>query len=132
MQGQAVYRRAVQEMADCSRQVLAKAGWEPTQVDAFVGHQANQRILDATADRVGIPADSRIGNIARVGNTAAASIPLALADAAADGLLAVGDRVLLSAFGGGLTWAATTLTWPDVASVLDLPRKSDDGAAPAR
>jgi 3-oxoacyl-[acyl-carrier-protein] synthase-3 len=83
-------------------------------VDCFVGHQANLRLLHAVADRLGVPDRARFSNIERVGNTAAASIPLALADAMERGNLRAGDRVLLTAFGGGLTWGSTVLTWPDL------------------
>lgn len=112
MQGQAVYRHAVAQMTASTRAVLESSGWSVEKVDWFVAHQANQRILDAVAGRLGVEPGRVVSNIARVGNTAAASIPLALADAAADGRLAVGDRVALAAFGGGTTWGAATLTWP--------------------
>lgn len=122
MEGQAVFRRALGELTASSSRALAKAGWRVGDVTAFVGHQANQRILDAVADRLGIAAEHRLGNIADVGNTAAASIPIALADAAARGRLGAGDRVLLAAFGGGLTWGATTLVWPQLEAMAELPR----------
>ncbi|MGH8902624.1 MAG: beta-ketoacyl-ACP synthase III [Egibacteraceae bacterium] len=114
MDGREVYRHAIPRMAASSQVVLERAGWGVADVDRFVGHQANARILDAVADRLGIPADRRVVNIERVGNTAGASIPIALADAAADGTLQAGHRVLLTAFGGGLTWGSTVLTWPAV------------------
>jgi 3-oxoacyl-[acyl-carrier-protein] synthase III len=112
MQGQAVYRQAVVSMADSASRAMADVGWTVDDVDWFVGHQANQRILDAVANRVGIAPDRAISNVAQVGNTAAASIPLALSEAASAGRLRAGDRVVLSAFGGGATWGAATLTWP--------------------
>ena len=112
MQGQAVYRQAVTTMADAARRMTARVGWSVEDVDWFVGHQANQRILDTVATRIGVPADRAISNIDRVGNTAAASIPLALSEAAAEGRLQPGDRVVLAAFGGGATWGAAALTWP--------------------
>jgi 3-oxoacyl-[acyl-carrier-protein] synthase-3 len=112
MAGKEVYRQAIPRMAASSKAVLERAGWTPADVDRFVGHQANVRILDAVARRLGIPEDRCVVNIDRVGNTAAASIPLALADAAADGTLQPGHRVLLTAFGGGLTWGSAVLTWP--------------------
>jgi 3-oxoacyl-[acyl-carrier-protein] synthase III len=112
MQGQAVYRQAVVTMADSASRAMADVGWSVEDVDWFVGHQANQRILDAVAHRVGLAPERAISNIARVGNTAAASIPLALSEAAAEGRLRPGDRVVLSAFGGGATWGAAALTWP--------------------
>ncbi|HWM05470.1 MAG TPA: beta-ketoacyl-ACP synthase 3 [Actinophytocola sp.] len=116
MQGQAVYRHAVTRMAASARTALDRAGWTPDDVDRFVAHQANARILATVGAELGIAADRVYSNIAAVGNTVAASIPLALADAAADGELRAGDRVLLSAFGGGATWGAAALTWPDLAA----------------
>ncbi|OZM73440.1 3-oxoacyl-ACP synthase [Amycolatopsis antarctica] len=115
MRGTAVFRHAAARMAECSRAVLDQAGWTVADVDRFVGHQANIRILNAVAKQLGLPLDSLVVNIERTGNTSAASIPLAFADAVADGSLKAGDRVLVSAFGAGLTWGATLLRWPDVA-----------------
>ncbi|MFC4943077.1 beta-ketoacyl-ACP synthase III [Pseudonocardia sp. GCM10023141] len=114
MQGQSVYRHAVARMTAATRSVLDRVAWTPADVDRFVGHQANSRILQATADRLGIPEERVIMNLDRVGNTAAASIPLALADAAAEGTLRAGDRIALAAFGGGTTWGAAALTWPEL------------------
>lgn len=114
MQGTAVFRHASARMAECSRTVLEAAGWTVSDVDRFVGHQANVRILDSVAKKLGLPQDSVVVNIERTGNTSAASIPLAFADAVADGTLLAGDRVLVSAFGAGLTWGATLLRWPEL------------------
>ncbi|MBB4686950.1 beta-ketoacyl-ACP synthase III [Amycolatopsis jiangsuensis] len=114
MQGTAVFRQACARMAESSRAVLEEVGWMVGDVDRFVGHQANIRILQATAKHLGLPADAVVANIDRVGNTSAASIPLALSDAAADGTLSAGHRVLLTAFGAGLTWGSTVLTWPEL------------------
>ncbi|MFD4376451.1 beta-ketoacyl-ACP synthase III [Streptomyces sp. NPDC058486] len=114
MRGREVFRHAVTRMADSSRAVLDRTGWEPESVARFVGHQANSRILHAVADQLGMDRERVVVNLDRVGNTSAASIPLALADAVEDGLLAPGDRVLMSAFGGGVTWGSTALVWPDV------------------
>lgn len=115
MRGQAVYRHAVLRMTASAQAVLDRAGWTPDEVDRFVAHQANARILATVGAELGIEPDRVYANIAAVGNTVAASIPLALADAAAAGELRAGDRVLLSAFGGGATWGAAALTWPDIA-----------------
>ncbi|MFF1903045.1 beta-ketoacyl-ACP synthase 3 [Kitasatospora sp. NPDC058218] len=114
MRGRPVYAHAVRRMAASAATVLATTGWHPGDVRAFIGHQANQRILDAVADRLGIAPQHRFGNIREVGNTAGASVPLALADAAARGVCPPGAPTLLTAFGGGLTWASATLLWPDV------------------
>ncbi|MFF4652770.1 beta-ketoacyl-ACP synthase III [Streptomyces sp. NPDC001380] len=110
MAGKAVFRSAVERMSGSARSVLDRTGWDAP--DLLVAHQANLRILHAVADRLGIARDRCAVNIDRVGNTAAASLPLALADAAGSGSLRPGDRVLLTAFGGGLTWGACALAWP--------------------
>jgi 3-oxoacyl-[acyl-carrier-protein] synthase-3 len=112
MRGKSVFRNAVLRMTGSSRLALAAAGWSVQDVDRFVGHQANSRILTALANELGVPAEKVVSNIDRVGNTSAASIPLALADAVSDGELTPGDRVLLTSFGGGLAWGSTTLRWP--------------------
>ncbi|MGR8012185.1 beta-ketoacyl-ACP synthase III [Streptomyces hypolithicus] len=114
MNGRETYRHAVQRMSESSRQAVAAAGWTCAEVDRFAAHQANSRILGAVADDLGIPHEKRLSNVAEVGNTAVASLPLLLAQAAAEGSLAAGHRLLLTAFGGGLSWGAATLTWPDI------------------
>lgn len=114
MQGKRVFWLAVQRMGQCAQDVLDRTGWHAGDIDHLVAHQANQRITRRLTDELGIPPERGISNIADVGNTAAASIPLALDQAHADGTLQPGDRLLLTAFGGGLTWGATTLTWPSV------------------
>jgi len=114
MQGKLAFRHAVERMAGSALAVLGAAGWTPDDVDQFVGHQANRRILVSLAERLGVPLDRVVSNIDRVGNTAAASIPLALADAAAGGRLVGGHRVLLTSFGGGLAWGSTVLRWPEI------------------
>jgi 3-oxoacyl-[acyl-carrier-protein] synthase-3 len=114
MQGERVFRLAVQRMGQCAQTVLDRAGWRVEDVDHLVSHQANHRITRRLADEIGLPHERAVSNIADVGNTAAASIPLALDQAHAEGTLTPGDRVLLTAFGGGLTWGATALTWPAV------------------
>lgn len=114
MSGKEVFHQAVTQMADSVRRVLRRAGLGIEQVDRMVGHQANERILLRLADVVGLPADKNVGNIREVGNTAAASIPIALDHGHVNGLLGAGDQVLLTAFGGGLTWGSALLTWPDL------------------
>lgn len=115
MQGKRVFWLAVQRMGECAQDVLGQAGWDTADVDHLVSHQANQRITLRLADEIGIPQERSVSNIADVGNTAGASIPLALDQAHAKGTFRTGDRLLLTAFGGGLTWGATALTWPDIA-----------------
>jgi 3-oxoacyl-[acyl-carrier-protein] synthase-3 len=117
MRGREVYRHAIERMSGSARAALDRAGWSTSDVQRFVPHQANARISAAVAERLEIDPRLVVGNIEHVGNTAAASIPLLLAEATADGRLRPGHRVLLAAFGGGLTWAATTLVWPDVPAI---------------
>uniref|UniRef100_A0AAU2UXW1 Beta-ketoacyl-[acyl-carrier-protein] synthase III n=1 Tax=Streptomyces sp. NBC_00003 TaxID=2903608 RepID=A0AAU2UXW1_9ACTN len=121
MRGREVYAHAVRHMTRSAQQVLATMGWAPASTRAFIGHQANQRILDSVADRLGLPPEHRFGNIGHVGNTAAASIPLVLADPTTQRALRPGDRTVLTAFGGGLTWASIALTWPDATPCTASP-----------
>jgi 3-oxoacyl-[acyl-carrier-protein] synthase-3 len=111
MEGREVYRHAVAEMAGSVRAVLAGAGIRIDDVDLLVAHQANARILAAVAERLALPEEKVITNIARYGNTSAASIPLALAEAAEDGTLREGALVVLTAFGAGFTWGAGVVRW---------------------
>ncbi|MEU4214860.1 beta-ketoacyl-ACP synthase 3 [Actinoplanes sp. NPDC026623] len=115
--GQEVYRRAIEHMTQSSLRVLRAVGRTVADVDRFVAHQANQRILDRVAELIGVDADRQIGNVATVGNTGAASIPLALADACRNGSLRAGHRLLATSFGGGLTWGSALLTWPRLDAV---------------
>jgi 3-oxoacyl-[acyl-carrier-protein] synthase III len=114
MRGQAVYRQAVETMAASTTRVLELAEWPVSAVDWLVCHQANKRILSAVATRLGIPEERCLVNIDQVGNTAAASIPLALSHGMESGVFHPGDRVALTAFGGGLTWGSTLLRWPEI------------------
>jgi 3-oxoacyl-[acyl-carrier-protein] synthase-3 len=116
MQGKEVFKHAVRRMAYSAQAVLQRTGWDIGDVDWLVGHQANVRILHAIADQIRLVRDKVVINLDRVGNTCAASIPLALTDSA--GIIKAGDRVVLTAFGGGLTWGSTALIWPE----LDVAR----------
>ncbi|MFJ5233124.1 beta-ketoacyl-ACP synthase III [Kitasatospora sp. NPDC088391] len=116
MDGHPVFMQAVLRMAASSRTVLQRVGWGVEDVDRLVGHQANLRILHAVADQLKLPREKAVVNLDKVANTAGASIPLALADAAAEGFLRPGQRVLMTAFGGGLTWGSAAVEWP----ALDL------------
>ncbi|MBT9258449.1 MAG: ketoacyl-ACP synthase III [Clostridiales bacterium] len=111
MNGREVFKFAVQIMGDAAEEALKRAGLTSEDVDLYVPHQANQRIIDASARRFGLPAEKVWLNIDRYGNTSAASIPIALAEAEAQGRLKKGDIVLLVAFGGGLTWGAAVVRW---------------------
>ena len=128
MQGRAVYRHAVARMTESTRAVLKQADWDVADVDAFVGHQANARILAAVASGVGVPAGRAVIALEHVGNTSAASIPLALVHAAVQGRFSPGDRVVLTAFGGGLTWGSTALTWPSLPRVTPYDAPSSGAA----
>jgi 3-oxoacyl-[acyl-carrier-protein] synthase-3 len=112
MRGNEVFRHAVRRMSQAARDAAAAAGWTLDEVDRLIVHQANGRIAASVADALGIPPERTPSNIAAVGNTAAASVPLLLAHAADEGLLKPGHRVLVVAFGSGLAWAATTFVWP--------------------
>jgi 3-oxoacyl-[acyl-carrier-protein] synthase-3 len=112
MHGRNVFTHAVRRMSASTEAVLANVGWAKNDLDWLVGHQANLRILRTLADHLGIARERAVVHLDRVGNTSAASIPLALADAVERGAFAVGDRMLLTAFGGGLTWGSVALTWP--------------------
>jgi 3-oxoacyl-[acyl-carrier-protein] synthase-3 len=111
MDGSELFRRAVRVMADSGTAALAKVGLSPDDVDLFVPHQANVRIIDACAARLGIDAGRVAVNVDRYGNTSAASVPLALTEAVEAGRLADGDIVLLGGIGAGLTWASVVVRW---------------------
>lgn len=109
--GREVFKRAVTEMAAACREILEKSEHTPADVDVLIPHQANARILVAVAERLGVPAERSILDVAEVGNTSAASIPIALARAWNAGRIKEGDLVLLTSFGAGLTWGATLVRW---------------------
>jgi 3-oxoacyl-[acyl-carrier-protein] synthase-3 len=111
MDGAEVFRKAVRVVVDSATAACLRAGVDPASVDVFVPHQANIRIIDAAASRLGIGADRVVVNLDRWGNTSAASIAIALAEADAAGRLHAGDTVLLSGFGAGMTWASALLRW---------------------
>lgn len=114
MRGREVFRLAVERMSAAAREATAAAGWRLDDVDRLVAHQANARIIAAVAAELDVPEQRRAQNIQDVGNTAGASIPILLAQAAAGGSLLPDNRVLMTAFGGGLTWGAATVVWPDL------------------
>jgi 3-oxoacyl-[acyl-carrier-protein] synthase-3 len=106
MRGNETFKVAVRALADISIKVMEEAGVAMEDLDLFIPHQANQRIISAVGNRLKLRDDQVFSNVHRVGNTSAASIPLAMADAVAEGRLKKGDLVLASAFGGGLTWGS--------------------------
>lgn len=114
MRGRETFRQAVERMADSARRALEAAGWKTGDVDRLVAHQANARIQAALGAELDLPAERQLSNIEHTGNTGAASIPLLLAESAANGQLRAGHRILVTGFGGGLAWGATTLVWPDL------------------
>jgi len=111
MRGNETFKIAVRSIEDVSREVLQAAGLTPGDVSWFIPHQANQRIIDAVGERLGIPAERCYVNIDRYGNTSAASIPIALDEAVRAGKVRPGDIILMAAFGAGLTWAASAVRW---------------------
>jgi 3-oxoacyl-[acyl-carrier-protein] synthase-3 len=111
MVGKGTFRKAVERLTEASFELCAAAGWTPDDVDWFIPHQANLRIIEAVAKRVGVPMDRVILNVERVGNTSAASIPLAIHEAAAAGRLRPGQRILSVAFGSGITWGGVAIEW---------------------
>lgn len=111
MDGPEVFRRAVRVMVDSAERALAEAGVRVEDLALFVPHQANVRIIDAAARRLGIPAEKVATNLDRLGNTSAASIPLVLTEAADADRLRAGDLVLAIGFGAGMSWASAVIEW---------------------
>jgi 3-oxoacyl-[acyl-carrier-protein] synthase-3 len=111
MAGQDVFKFAVRSVPAVLEAALNKAGLTPAEVDWLVLHQANQRILDAAAQRLGMPAERVVSNLSEYGNTSAASIPLALDEAVRGGRVKDGDVLALAGFGAGLTWAGAVVRW---------------------
>jgi 3-oxoacyl-[acyl-carrier-protein] synthase-3 len=113
MNGREVFRVATRLMVSSANDLLEACGATIDDVDLYVAHQANQRIIDHAARNLGLPHEKVFLNIDRYGNTSAASIPLGLADALDEGRLRPGMRVLMSAVGGGITWGSAYMTWSE-------------------
>jgi 3-oxoacyl-[acyl-carrier-protein] synthase-3 len=111
MEGREVFKHAVAMVGDVIAEAFAAIGVGAEEIDWFVPHQANVRIIDATAHRFHIPMERVVRTIDRHGNTSAASIPLALAEASHDGRIKRGDLVLLESMGGGFTWGSAIIRW---------------------
>ena len=111
MEGRPTFRAAVSTLARTTHDAAEARGIALDEIDLFVYHQANARILGAVAERLELPAERVVDCIGRYGNTSAASIPIALAEASSEGRLRGGSRVLLGAFGAGFTWASTVIDW---------------------
>ncbi len=111
MQGNEVFKLAVRAMEDVAQEALAANGLTAADIDLFISHQANRRIIDAIGKRLGLAEEQVFVNLERYGNTSSASIPIALDEVNRTGRIKQGDIVLFDAFGGGLTWGATLLRW---------------------
>lgn len=111
MQGREVFRHAVTNISDIIKQTLAESGYSADQIDWFVPHQANRRILDGTARKIGLDPEKVVITVDKHANTSAASIPLALNTALEDGRIQRGHLVLMEAMGGGFTWGAVLVRW---------------------
>ena len=109
--GNEVFKLAVRAMEDAALTALKQHGLDVKDIDHLISHQANLRIINALGQRLGVPEHKVIANLQRMGNTSAASIPIALDEAVRDGRVKAGDLVLLCAFGGGLTWASCLIRW---------------------
>ncbi|MET0923760.1 MAG: beta-ketoacyl-ACP synthase III [Xanthobacteraceae bacterium] len=111
MEGRAVFKHAVAMVTDVIEDAFRATGYTADDIDWFVPHQANQRIIDDTAKKLGLAPEKVVITVAKHGNTSAASIPLALATAVADGRIKQGDLVMLEAMGGGFTWGSVLVRW---------------------
>ncbi len=111
MRGNETFKVAVKAMADVSQELLSEQGFTHEEIDLFIPHQANLRILDAVGERLKIDPKKVYKNVDRFGNTSAASIPIALEECAREGRVKSGDLVLLTAFGAGLVWGSVLLRW---------------------
>lgn len=124
MNGREVFRFAVQVMGNAAVAAAEKAGITPEEIDLFIPHQANSRIIESAAKRLGLPSEKVFKNVHQYGNTSCASIPLALSEAVESGRVFAGARVVLVGFGGGLAWGALVFKW---GGLLEEPAKA--GAA---
>jgi len=113
MNGREVFRFATRVMVSSAEAILSECGKDVDEIDVYVPHQANKRIIDHAAGKLGIPAERIVVNVDRYGNTSSGSIPLALEDARADGRLHDGELVLMTGMGAGLTWGSALLEWTD-------------------
>lgn len=111
MNGPEVFRFAVTTMAEAARQAVSQASLTLADIDLFIPHQANERIIAAAARSLGLPPEKVFTNVERYGNTSAASIPIAMCEAAQEGRIHDGDKVLVVGFGGGLSWGAAVIQW---------------------
>jgi 3-oxoacyl-[acyl-carrier-protein] synthase-3 len=124
MDGPHIFKFAVQAMEQATRETVQGAGLTVDDIDLLIPHQANLRIIDATAKRLGIPPERCMANVDRYGNTSSASIPIALREAWEQGRLHDGDRLVFVAFGGGLVWGALMLEWVPVGALANAARQT--------
>lgn len=125
-EGREIFKRAVVGMGRATQKALADAGLQKEDLDLVIPHQANMRIIEALAHKLNMPMEKVVVNIHKYGNTSAATIPMAMAEALEEGRIKPGDRILMAAFGAGLTWGAATLKWgqritPIAVSEANLP-----------
>ena len=113
MNGREVFRFATRVMVSSAQSILAQCGKTVADIDVYVPHQANKRIIDHAVDKLGIDPDRTVVNVQKYGNTSSGSIPLALADARADGRLSDGKLVLMTGMGAGLTWGSALIEWTE-------------------
>lgn len=124
MRGQETFRAAVRALTEVTTQAIERAGLTLEDIDVFVYHQANSRILRAVGQRLGLPGERVIDYVSRFANSSTATLPIALSVAEAEGRLQAGDRVLLAAFGGGFTWGASVLEWCPAQVVVPASTRS--------
>ncbi|OGE24551.1 MAG: 3-oxoacyl-ACP synthase [Candidatus Dadabacteria bacterium RIFCSPHIGHO2_12_FULL_53_21] len=111
MKGKEVFKEAVKALESSSLEAIKRADITPEEIDLFIPHQANYRILEAVRKRVGLPEEKVFSNLDRYGNTSSASVPLALDEAVRSGRVKEGDTILISVFGAGFTWGAAVVRW---------------------
>jgi len=129
MEGRETYRFATRTLASTALAAVAKAGWQPEDVDLFVPHQANIRIIEAVAKGLDLPMSKMFVNLDRYGNTSAASVPIALAEAVNEGRVAIGDKLVFVAFGAGFTSGAVAMEWtadPELGRMGDAAVRPED------
>ena len=120
MNGREVFRFATRVMVSSAEAVLDECGKTIDEVDVYVPHQANKRIIDYAVGKLGIPPERTVVNVDRFGNTSSGSIPLALADARAEGRLTDGALVLMTGMGAGLTWGSALIEWGGASALRQL------------
>ncbi len=125
MQGHETFQNAVRRLDEVTKQALELAETDVDGIDLFVYHQANRRILRTVGEKLDLPSDKVVDAIENYGNTSAATVPIALAEAAADGRLVDGSRVLMAAFGAGFTWGAVIVDWGLDGAAQDESESSD-------